>query len=370
MSDGGFPLQMAAVASLFDATTLVVVEVAPRSGGLALPADAAIVGLKSPKGADGSRKLSTMAGLGYYLKVISREVRKADVVHVPLPGDISLLGFVVALAFRKRVIGRYGSSWVLTRQTTAAQRVTRWFMRLSAGGRNVMLATGIGSAPPAPRMRWIFSTALSKADVASIRPDLDRALADPPRLVYIGRLSSEKGVRYLLQAMAKLRESGMANMPHLTLLGDGPDRDRLERETQALAIQGHVTFAGYQNRASLSAYLRGADLCVQPSLTEGFSKAWLDALVHGVPVVSSRVGAAAAVIGDSGGRGWLVPPGNVDALANAIRSALSRDDAWPVLRRRCQAAAQDWTLEAWAQEIGAICAEQWGGTLAGGKLRV
>jgi glycosyltransferase involved in cell wall biosynthesis len=370
MSDGGFPLQMTAIASLFDAVTLVVVATPPRAGGLPLPSSTHVVGLRSPQGADGTRKLSVLTGLAYYVRVISRRVREADVVHVPVPGDISFVGLLLALIFRKRLIARYGSSWAVTPQTTASQRLVRLCMRMCAGGRNVMLATGIGTAPPAPRMRWIFSTALTRAELESIRPNLDRGVGVPPRLVYLGRLSSEKGVAYLVRALARLHQAGGAPCPHLTILGDGPERAALERQARELGVDEVVTFTGHLNRHELSARLADADLCVQPSLTEGFSKAWLDAMAYGIPVLSSRVGAAAAVIGERGARGWLVSPGDDRALADGLYQALSTGTDWPALRRRCRTFAEGWTLEAWAREIGQICTEHWGGVLAEGKLRV
>jgi glycosyltransferase involved in cell wall biosynthesis len=114
-----------------------------------------------------------------------------------------------------------------------------------------------------------------------------------------------------------------------------------------------------------------ADFCVQPSLSEGFSKAWLDAMAHGLPVVASNVGAAGAVIGeaiDGHRRGWLVPPGNVRMLADAIRLAIDSPIDWPALRRRCRAYVEARTLEAWARHIGDACAEQWRFSIIGGKL--
>ncbi|MCC7124218.1 MAG: glycosyltransferase family 4 protein [Acidobacteria bacterium] len=369
LSDGGFPLQMAAIASLFDETTLVVVRVDPRDGGIPLPAAATVVGLRSPAGADTARKLSVLSRMNYYVRTISAHVRDADVVHAPVPGDISLIGLLLALAFRKRTIGRYGSSWALTSQTTMAQRVTRWCMRVAAGGRNVMLATGVGTAPPAPRMRWIFSTALTETELQAIRTDLDRPLGAPPRLVYVGRLSTEKGVRYLLRALRRLRDAG-ETMPVLTLLGDGPERSSLEALVDELSLRDVVSFAGHLNRAQLSSYLSNADLCVQPSLTEGFSKAWLDAMAHGVPVLSSAVGAAPAVIGESGERGWLVPPGDEMALADTLSRVLREGPRWPALRRVCRSFVEQRTLDAWSREIAGICVEHWGGGLRDGKLYV
>lgn len=368
MSDGGFPMQMTAVSSLFDDTTMVIVEVPGKPGGIPLP-PVRIVPLRSPAGADTRRKFSVLSSLPYYLRTIRREVRAADVVHVPVPGDISLLGLVLALVSRKRLIARYGSSWALTPQTTPAQRVTRWFMQTFAGGRNVMLATGIGRTPPAPRMTWIFSTALSARELRDIHPVFDRALSQPARLVYVGRLSTEKGVRFLLRALVRVNARMGSAAPRLALLGDGPERASLERLVDELGLRNQVTFAGYLDRTRLSAALGEADLCVQPSLTEGFSKAWLDALAHGVPVVSSRVGAAASVLGEAGECGWLVPPGEEEALAATLVDVLTGPTDWPTMRRRCRTTAEGWTLEAWARQIGEICARQWGAVFEEGKLR-
>ncbi len=370
VSDGGFPLQMAAIGSLFDAMTLVVVRTRPREGGLPLPAAAQIVGLRAPAGADFKRKLTLLSDLGYYLRTISAHIRQADVVHVPVPGDISFLGLILALYHRKKLVARYGSSWALTRQTTVAQRLVRTCMQRFAGGRNVMLATGIGSSPPAPGMRWIFSTALSEAELRTISPRLDRPLGSPPQVMYVGRLSPEKGVGFLLRAFARLKREGLSPFPNLVVAGDGPSRNALELQVSELGLEGCVRFTGHLDRNRLSAELQAADLCVQPSLTEGFCKAWLDAMAHGVPVLSSNVGAASSVIGVPGTRGWLVPPGDDAALASALSDALSRGDEWPALRRRCRAFVEGRTLEAWAREIGSICTEHWGGVLADGKVRV
>jgi len=369
MSYGGFPLQMSAIASLFDRATLVVVRSAPHDGALPLPADTEVVGLRSPAGADTVRKLSVILQLFSYLRVIRSHVRDADVVHVPVPGDISFLGMLVALACRKKLIVRYGSSWVVTAQTTFMQRVTRGCMRLFAGGRNVMLATGVGDGPPAEGINWIFSTALTASELAAITVVRERDGIDYRRLVYVGRVSPEKGVTVLLRALRQLRDEGLTPMPRLAVLGDGPERESAERLTEQLQLTDIVRFAGHLNRADLFAELEQADMCVQPSLTEGFSKAWLDAMAHGLPVLSSRVGAAGSVIGANGERGWLVPPGEVGALAAALRQALTETRDWPALRARCRAFVEGRTLDAWAQEIGTRCAAQWGWQLTDGKLR-
>jgi glycosyltransferase involved in cell wall biosynthesis len=369
-SYGGFPMQIAAVASLFDDTTLVVVRGRARSGGIRLDGIGRIVALRSPEGLDLRRKLSVLTRLPYYAGTIARHIRNADVVHIPAPGDMPLLGMLIALVFRKRLIVRYGSSWVTTSETTLTHKFTRMCMRRFAGGRNVMLATGEGRDAPAAGMRWVFSTALTRAELEGIRPALDRGLSQPPRLVYAGRLSSEKGVAVLIEAMSILKREGFQPLPSVTIVGDGPQRRSLERLVLDVGCGDAVRFAGHCNRSDLSRHLMAADVCVQPSLSEGFSKAWLDAMAHGLPVVASNVGAAGAVIGSDGGsrRGWLVPPGSAQALAAAIREAIVTPLDWPELRRRCRAYVEARTLEAWANEIGHVCAQQWSASMVEGKL--
>src|SRR5262249_20401765 len=104
-SSGGVPLQMGAVALLFGSMTrLITRSDVPGQGGLRLPSSAEVVVIRKPVGTDFRRKLSILRNLFYYLSTIRRHVARADHVHVPPPGDIPLLGMLVAIALRKRLI--------------------------------------------------------------------------------------------------------------------------------------------------------------------------------------------------------------------------------------------------------------------------
>lgn len=370
LSEGGHPLQMAAISSLFDAMTLVINRrKRPGTGGMPLPPDAEIIALRSPAGNDFRRKMSVALGLPYYLTALVRIIRRADVVHTAVPSDIGLLGILIALFLRKKLIVRYSGSWVATEQTTMTNRITRTLMRLYAGGRNVMLATGEGEVPPAPGITWLFSTALSDRDLREAEPQCDRGLRTPPRLAYVGRLSGEKGVANLIGAFGLLDREGFQPLPEITIIGDGPERISLERQASALPCGAMIRFAGQLDRSELKAILSQVDFCVQPSLTEGFSKAWLDAFVHGLPVLASDVGAAGPVIGRNRERGWLVPPGDIPALAAALRAVINGPVEWPAVRRSCRAYAEGRTLEAWSRAIGELSANQWKLKFVDGKVR-
>lgn len=369
LSSGGFPLQMGAIASLFDRMTLLVTRRdQPGDGGIALPSTAEVVILRNPPGQNLRRKLFVLAHLPEYVSAIARHVRRADVVHVPPPGDLPLLGMILGLTLRRRLLVRYSGSWRSTAQTTTMNRVTRGLMRLFAGGRNVMLATGEGERAPAPGMHWVFSTGLSAEELRRLSPRTEDGLFAPPRIVYVGRLSPEKGVIHLIEAVAALDREGFSPAPTVEILGDGPEREALEGRVRALGLAERIRFVGQLDRAGLSARLARADICVQPSLSEGYSKAWLDAFAHGLPVLGSEAGAARRVIGKDGERGWLVPPGDRARLQDKLRLVLQEPRDWAALRRRCRAFSEERTLEAWARRIGELCASQWGVDLRDGKL--
>ena len=370
LSYGGFPAQMAAIGSLFDEMTLVIVRGRPRPGGIPLPAGATVVPLRSPRGEDLRRKFSVAAHLPYYVATIAREVRRSDVVHTPIPGDIPLLSLLVAWLYRKPLIARYGSSWEPTAETTLMNGITKALMRRLAGGPNVMLATGAGNREPARNMHWLFATAISRVEVESIHPALERPAGYPLRLAYVGRLSPEKGVRFLIDAMGELRQRAATPPPvHLTLIGDGPERVALEALTERRHCEGMVEFVGQMGREALLDRLQTMDLCVLPSLTESFCKARLDAMLCGVPVLTTPAGFGRDIVGADGERGWLVPAGRPLAIAEVLQRLTSDPQDWPALRRRCRAYVEERTVEAWVGRIGAICSAQWNMQLVDGKLR-
>ena len=370
VSSGGFPLQMSALGSLFDELTLVILQGKRRANGTPLPAGACVIPLKKPSTTGMMRKLSVATQLPYYLRILRREIAQADAVHTPVPGDIGLLGLWVALSMRKRVILRYGSSWPRTTETTLMNDVTKAFARRFAGGKNVMLATGAGEQPPAPNMHWIFTTAISDHEVKAIEPVVERGLSDPARLAYVGRLSPEKGLIYLIEALARMKKEGFTPLPSVELIGDGPQRPELEELARQRGVGDDFIFVGQLNRATLMQYLQTVDLCVLPSLTESFCKARLDAMLCGLPVITTAVGFGREITGADGERGWIVEAGDAQALADTLKTVLTAPQDWPAVRRRCRAFVEHYTLESWAQEIGQICAQQWKVSFKGGKLTV
>lgn len=130
----------------------------------------------------------------------------------------------------------------------------------------------------------------------------------------VGGLSRHKGQMILMQAVGRL--NGGLPRPTLVLVGDGPERRRLESEAATLQGRARILFAG--ERPDARSLLPAFDLLAVPSIErEGFGLAALEGMDAGLPVVASRLGGLPEVVED-GRTGLLVPPGDVQALALAI----------------------------------------------------
>ena len=129
----------------------------------------------------------------------------------------------------------------------------------------------------------------------------------------VGRLSAEKGHAVLLRAFRKV----ISRHPRarLVLVGEGQERNRLQQLADELNITEWVRFLGL--RADVPEVLATCDFFALPSIQEGFPMVILEAFAAGKAVVASDVGAIAHVI-RHGTTGLLVPPGNPDALTDAL----------------------------------------------------
>lgn len=141
-------------------------------------------------------------------------------------------------------------------------------------------------------------------------------LAPTPILAFVGRLFRKKGVDVLLRAMPLVR----AVVPNAQLLvvGQGPERKRLEELIEKLHLKDAVTMHGFVLRNDITTLLRDAWLQVVPSVyEEPFGVVTIEAMMRGTALVATNMGGPSDVVRE-GVTGFLVPPGDAGALAAAI----------------------------------------------------
>ena len=136
-----------------------------------------------------------------------------------------------------------------------------------------------------------------------------------PYLLSIARLGLLKGHDVLLSAFRKV--AGREKDIHLLIVGDGSERIRLHAITLALGLKDRVTFLGEVDRERVRALLAGCEFLVLSSWSEGLPLVALEAMASRRPVVSTHVGGVPELVSHSE-TGLLVPPGDPDALADAM----------------------------------------------------
>lgn len=155
--------------------------------------------------------------------------------------------------------------------------------------------------------------------------------AREPMVLFLGRLEREKGVFDLLEAVAKIAE----RVPgiRLVLCGAGSARQALQRLAEQRGIGALVAFPGWVDGQAKADLLQRAGVFVLPSFAEGMPMAVLEAMAAATPVVASRVGAVAEML-EGGASGFVVEPGNVPLLGEAILSALIDANATAAMTER------------------------------------
>ena len=169
-------------------------------------------------------------------------------------------------------------------------------------------------------------------------------------VLFVGRLSPEKGADDLLRAFAHGRR--YYNLPaRLVIVGDGPERGRLMQLASELGLTNCLTWAGWKKPSEISQYFNAADMLCLPSQNEGVANVVLEAFACGLPVVATAVGGIPEVMTDE--TGVLVAPSLPQSLSHGIQRALQRN--WNVDRICQQAARFNWADN--AERMEAILAE-------------
>lgn len=352
---------MAALSELFDTTRLVlpVLAAARPEGEVALGGKhLSVVTLTPLAGRDLARKLRVPAWAMRNLPTLVGELRRADAVHAPVPGDIGTVGMLLALLLRKPLFVRHCGNWFV--RETVAEHFWPWCMGKVGGGRNVMLATGGSATPPSAgnaANRWIFSTSLTERELASYRLLRHAPRDGTLRLVIASRQDREKGTGVLVESLPAIRRE----FPRVSLdvAGDGPHLAEFTALAARLGVQDIVRFHGRLNHDGVMRLLHQADLfCYPTRASEGFPKVVLEALACGLPVITTRVSVLPELIGRGGGR--LIEDVTPAAMARAVIDSVNDPDAFSAMSAQAIATAQGYSLERWRDTLGEWLEAAWG----------
>ncbi|WP_273670286.1 glycosyltransferase [Janthinobacterium fluminis] len=252
----------------------------------------------------------------------------------------SLLLAIARACGRKTVLHLHGGGFREYAQIESGPLLRWWIRRTLSRSSAVVTLSDSWSGfvrEYAPQARtWVVSNSVPVPPVGAA------AAEAPARLLFLGRAERDKGVFDLLEAMAVL----VPEFPALQLaLGGDGDLAAVERSAARLQIGGHVSLLGWVGPEQRDAELARATVFVLPSYHEGLPMAMLEAMAAGKAVVVTPVGAIPEAV-SAGENGLLVQPGDVAALAGALRALLA--DA--ALRARLGHAARATVLARYSTE--------------------
>jgi glycosyltransferase involved in cell wall biosynthesis len=252
-------------------------------------------------------------GLLELLRLLRSEL--PEIVHVN-SAKAAALGRVAAWVARVPIRVYTVHGWAFLAHGGLASAAYRWVERALRP-----LTTVTVCVSEKERQAGLAARACKETTTVVIRNGVEPSRADRrpplvrPRLVMVGRLQAPKDPLTFVRALATLRGQDF----EAVLVGEGPDRGAVEEEVRRLGIESAVQLLGERN--DVPELLGTAEIFVLSTRSEGLPLSILEAMATGLPVIASDVGGVPELVID-GETGLLVPPGDPDALAAAIRRLL------------------------------------------------
>lgn len=306
-------------------------------------------------GTDAAAKLRQLAMLPVLVSTLSVAMWNADAIHVRCPGNLGLLAALLAPLFSRHRVAKFAGQWGAHPGEAWSVRFQRWLLR-TRWWNAPALVYGSNDGDP-PHIVPFFTSVLDRHQMGRARrAACARAnRSGPERIVYSGRLSDDKNVDVLLDAVAQLRALGRRSVT--TIVGDGPARGALEQRASTLGIAEDVHFTGALPLDGVLAHYERADVLVLPSNTEGWPKVVAEAMAFGVVCIGPDRGIVPSMLAD--GRGIVIEPRSVGALVSALTTLHEEWPSYADARSGAAAWAQQYTQERLVDALRAVLERAW-----------
>ncbi|MBX5478873.1 MAG: glycosyltransferase family 4 protein [Pyrinomonas methylaliphatogenes] len=287
-------------------------------------------------------------------------MRRADAIHIRCPGNLGLLGAILAPFFSKFLVAKYAGQWTGYPGETWSVRLQRRLLR-SSWWRGPVTVYGAWPDQPTHIIPFFTSIMTREQMMRAGRSAVRRRSDGKLRVLYVGRLTAAKNVEAVLSALARLRDA--QRDLSCTIVGDGPRRARLIEMVKELRLEDRVTFAGSVGFARALDLYDWAHVLVLVYETEGWPKAIAEAMAFGLICIGSDRGLIPQMLAD--GRGIVVPPGDAQALATALADIAAHPASYDAMRARAVAWAERFSLDDLRDALRHLLSSWWDVELAG-----
>jgi glycosyltransferase involved in cell wall biosynthesis len=299
-------------------------------------------------------KFRQLLSLPFVVWQLANYMRSADAIHVRCPNDLGLLGALIAPLFSRRLVAKYANQWngyEGERFVVRAQRAilsSRWWQGP---------VTVYGRWPNQPPHVIPFFTSVMTGDMvqAAVRVAEARTIHSPLRVVFSGRLSPEKRVGALLEAVSLVIRGGTP--VELTLVGAGPEANSLREQANRLGLGGVARFVGGMPFEESLKWNEWADCLVLPSMhNEGWPKVVAEAMCYGLVCIAGAHGQVPAMLE---GRGIGLAPCTPKQIAYSLCWIIRHPTEALAMGQRASLWARNYSLEDLRDALRSLMESQW-----------
>jgi glycosyltransferase involved in cell wall biosynthesis len=302
-------------------------------------------------------KLVLIASIPSMVWKLVSQMRKADAIHIRCPGNLGLIGALLAPLFGKPMVAKYAGQWS---DYPGEARTVRFQKRVLGSGWWRGPVTIYEEPGPSGSRNLIpfFNSVFDGEQLERARRSSgqQRPRSDGPlHVLFVGRLSESKNVDVVVDAAIELR--GRGTDFELDVLGEGELTDRLASRISATDQEEHVRLHGAVPFDEVLAHYETADVLVLISETEGWPKAICEGMAFGLICVGSNRGAIPRMLGED--RGFVIDAGDQAALVDILARVSADPEGLRGMSERASLWAQEYSLEALRTELVALLHRAW-----------
>lgn len=299
-------------------------------------------------------KLSQLVRLPIVIFQLCRAMYRADAVHVRCPGNLGLLGVLLARLFTRYRVAKFAGQWNGYDGETLTGRLQRKLLKSWWWGGPV---TVYGQWDDQPQhVHSFFTSMMTKQQVADAAASAaGKQFSQPLRVMFSGRLVAEKRVNVFIESVAAVAASGIEL--EVRILGDGPQRSVLEDQAHQRGIDRYCQFLGALPFESALQHYQWADCLVLPSVhSEGWPKVVAEAMCHGLICIAVDHGQVGTMLD---GRGILLPSGEVEQFTEALKSIAADPAAFRPMAQDASVWSRKYSLEGLREALSQLLEETW-----------
>lgn len=307
------------------------------------------------RGGDGLRdKIWQIISLPYMVFSLCKAMSHTDAIHVRCPGNLGLLGVLLAPLFSRFRIAKYAGQWNGYFGENFATRLQRRILSSSWWNAPV---TVYGCWPDQPDQIVPFFTSMMSQEQTKFANQYaqKRKIENPLKILFSGRLSDVKRVDVLINAYSQFVKNHQD--AELILLGDGPKREELESLARKLNLSNRIRFLGALPYDQALEWYKWADCLVLPSKhSEGWPKVIAEAMCYGVFCIAVSHGQVPFMLEE---RGTLLQQGSSEEIAQALSDVADHREVKLEIAQTASDWSSHYSLESLRSALADLIEKSW-----------